>query len=211
MPRYMYTSKHRELKSTFDHIELRAKLLDYYLRSNRSNINQYITYMPTAAAEVDVVVTVVAGCFRTCSHIICKCVVTVVSHVNWNEAFYTWMSHGAYEQVVSHWNESCHLYDTSHVTREWFILLTPGPVAYIEQTIEWGANRHGSFMYVCGMTHSYVWHDSFMCVTWLIHKCDMTHSCVWHSSINTCWESAHLSPSHQDIEQRCWWRGSNEL
>jgi len=28
---------------------------------------------------------------------------------------------------------------------------------------------------VCDMTHSHVWHDSFMCVTWLIHMCDMTH------------------------------------
>ena len=26
------------------------------------------------------------------------------------------------------------------------------------------------------MTHSYVSHDSFICVTWLIHMCDMTHS-----------------------------------
>jgi len=26
---------------------------------------------------------------------------------------------------------------------------------------------------------SYRW---FMCVTWLIHVCDMTHSCVWHDS-----------------------------
>ena len=33
-------SKHRELKSTFEHIELAAKLLDYFLRSNKSNINQ---------------------------------------------------------------------------------------------------------------------------------------------------------------------------
>ena len=52
------------------------------------------------------------------------------------------------------------------------------------------------------MTHSYVWHDSFIrvtwlihmcdiadslhdsfiCVTWLIHMCDMTHSYVWHDS-----------------------------
>ena len=28
------------------------------------------------------------------------------------------------------------------------------------------------------MPHSYVWHDSFICSTWLIHMCDMTHSCV---------------------------------
>jgi len=33
---------------------------------------------------------------------------------------------------------------------------------------------------MCDMTHSYVWHDSFICVTWLIHMCDMTHSYVWH-------------------------------
>jgi len=32
------------------------------------------------------------------------------------------------------------------------------------------------------MTHSYVWHDSFICVTWLIHMCDMTHSYVRHDS-----------------------------
>jgi len=32
------------------------------------------------------------------------------------------------------------------------------------------------------MTHSYVWHDSFTCVTSLIHMCDMTHSYVWHDS-----------------------------
>jgi len=55
---------------------------------------------------------------------------------------------------------------------------------------------------MCDMTHSYVWHDSFICVTWLIHMshsichwydafnvshialamCDMTHSYVWHDS-----------------------------
>jgi len=28
---------------------------------------------------------------------------------------------------------------------------------------------------MCDMTHSYVWHDSLTCVTWLIHTCDTTH------------------------------------
>jgi len=31
----------------------------------------------------------------------------------------------------------------------------------------------------CIHTHSYVWHDLFMCATWLIHVCDMTLSHVW--------------------------------
>ena len=49
---------------------------------------------------------------------------------------------------------------------------------------------------MCDMTHLYVWHDSFICVTWLIHMCDMTHSFVWHDSficvtwlIHACLES----------------------
>jgi len=53
------------------------------------------------------------------------------------------------------------------------------------------------------MTHSYVWHDSFICVTWLIHMCDMTHSYVWHDSFicvtwlihacdMTCWFECSL-------------------
>jgi len=33
------------------------------------------------------------------------------------------------------------------------------------------------------MTHWYVWHDSLICVTWLIDMCDMTHWYVWHDSL----------------------------
>jgi len=45
--------------------------------------------------------------------------------------------------------------------------------------------RHYQFtrlVHMCDMTHSCVWHDSCICVTWRIHVCDMTHSCVWHDS-----------------------------
>jgi len=38
------------------------------------------------------------------------------------------------------------------------------------------------------MTHSYVWRDSFVCVTWRIHACDVTHSCVSHDAfIRVTW------------------------
>jgi len=33
---------------------------------------------------------------------------------------------------------------------------------------------------MCDITHSFVWHDSIIRVTWLIHTCDITHSCLWH-------------------------------
>ena len=39
-----------------------------------------------------------------------------------------------------------------------------------------------TYSYSWDMTHSYVWHDSFICVPWLIHICDMTHSHVRHDS-----------------------------
>jgi len=43
---------------------------------------------------------------------------------------------------------------------------------------------HDSFiraiLYTVAMSHSYVWYNSFICVTWLIHMCDITHSYVWH-------------------------------
>jgi len=46
---------------------------------------------------------------------------------------------------------------------------------------------HDSFMcvtwliHVCDVTHSCVWRDSFMCVTWLIHACAVTPSCLWRN------------------------------
>ena len=36
--------------------------------------------------------------------------------------------------------------------------------------------------------YSHVWHDSFICVTWLIHICDMTNPHVWYDSfIRVAW------------------------
>jgi len=34
----------------------------------------------------------------------------------------------------------------------------------------------------CDMTHWYVWHDSLICVTWLVDMCDVTHWYMWHDS-----------------------------
>jgi len=67
--------------------------------------------------------------------------------------------------------------------------------------------------HTCDMTHSYLWHDSFVCVTWLIRMCDMTHSYLWHDSfvsvtwlIHICDVIAARSDPHQKrhrIKLRC--------
>jgi len=67
------------------------------------------------------------------------------------------------------------------------------------QTHEWVMSHTWTPVHVCGVTHSYVWHDSFICVTWLIHvygdttqsyvswvhwffgiPAHTTHSYAWH-------------------------------
>ena len=35
-------------------------------------------------------------------------------------------------------------------------------------------------IHMCRMAHSYVWHGPFRCIARLIHMCGMAHSCVWH-------------------------------
>ena len=40
-------------------------------------------------------------------------------------------------------------------------------------------------IHICDMTHSYVWQDSFMCVTWMIYMCSMNHMCDMNQSCHT--------------------------
>jgi len=46
--------------------------------------------------------------------------------------------------------------------------------------------------YTCDMTHSYVWHDSFVCVKWLTYTCDMTHSYVAKGTVHSHHGDGHL-------------------
>ena len=63
------------------------------------------------------------------------------------------------------------------------------------------------FNRVCDMTHSYVWHDSFICVTWLIHMCDMTH--IANSTSHVSAES--ISGRHSHSQQLSWHDSNHEL
>ena len=82
---------------------------------------------------------------------------------------------------------------------------------------------------MCNMTYSYLSHDSFICVTWLIHTsdmtqdlciaficvtrlihvcvihmCDMTHSCLWHDSFICVTWLIHVC----DMTHSCVWHDS---
>ena len=57
---------------------------------------------------------------------------------------------------------------------------------------------------------TYVWHDSYICVTWLIHMCEMTHSYVWHDwFIRVTWlthvcDMTHLYGCHDWFIRVTW-------
>jgi len=68
-------------------------------------------------------------------------------------------------------------------------------------TYEWVMLDYTSALpiHVWDMTHSYLWHDSFICETWLTHTWDMTHTHMGYDSfihvtwlIHTC--DRHKSP-----------------
>jgi len=58
------------------------------------------------------------------------------------------------------------------------------------------------------MTHSYVWHDSFICVAWLIHMCDTTHSrrnrTHHHRDGLDMWDMTHLYMGHDSFIHVIW-------
>jgi len=66
---------------------------------------------------------------------------------------------------------------------------------------------HDSFVWATcltrtwAMTHSYVWHDSFICVTWLIHMCDMTHLYERHVSLDRVPWLIHDAVEEPQIEE----------
>jgi len=91
-------------------------------------------------------------------------------------------------------NEPCHI-PTRHVTYEWVMshewVMSPinkvrvSKYCHARSTIRAYVHAwHDAFIsHLCvtgDVTHSILWHDSFMHETRFNHVCDMTHSCVWH-------------------------------
>jgi len=58
------------------------------------------------------------------------------------------------------------------------------------------------------MTHSYVWHDAFICVTWLIHMFDMIQSYVWHDSFICAFSCVTWHIHMRSMTHSCAWQNS---
>jgi len=104
-------------------------------------------------------------------------------------------------QKIYTMNESCHAYEwvTSHI---WMSL-------WMSHVTHMNASCHACVL------HIHVWHDAFICVTWLIHMCDVTHSYVRHDSLiyitHTC-DKTHSYEWHDSFIRETWlihtWRDS---
>ena len=106
-----------------------------------------------------------------------------MSHVtNINESWHTygwvmshiWMSH------VTHMNESWHAYEWA-MSRIWmsnFTRMNESCHAYeCVMSHIWMSHIWGQiWLMASDTTHSYVWHDSFVCVAWFIRTCDVPDS-----------------------------------
>ena len=123
-----------------------------------------------------------------------------VAHSNESCHTYEWVMSCMRMRHVKHMNESCHTYIwvMSHM---WM-----GHVTYTNEschTNEWVVSNiwmshvmSHVYIHECDMTHSYMWYDSFIFVTWLIHIFDMTHSYISHDSfISVTWliQTSHVS------------------
>ena len=91
----------------------------------------------------------------------------------------------------------------THVIESRHVFWVTSCFFFFFQSHAWDDSCAAWLRHLCGMTHSFewrgswicvirlthmcdmtrdVWYDSLTCVTWLIHMCDMTHSYVWHDS-----------------------------
>jgi len=137
----------------------------------------------------------------------------VTSHVNVSR--HIWMCHITCEWVTLHMNKSRHKYGSVYMKVSYQIWMGRVTYEYVtSRIIEWCT--HGiadssiasvliyflishvthecicmhlyvtQLIHICDITHSYVWHGSFICVpymwhdscicvTWLIRMCDTTH------------------------------------
>jgi len=105
-----------------------------------------------------------------------------VTHMNGSCQTYEWVMSHIRMRHVTRMNESCHTYE------RWTML---------------HHSQHTSLIWLLDMTNSYVWHDSFIRVTWLLHTCDMTqHMNDWQCCAISS-THAHLGRMAEGTKKRC--------
>jgi len=136
-------------------------------------------------------------------------------HDSWRDVTHSYAWHDSYTYVtwlIRLWHDSI-IWDTTHdVTWPIHVLDMTHSLVWHDSFVRdmtwtyetWRMTWYASFssmkcliymcvivtllIHMCAMTHPYVWHDAFACVTWRIHMCDMTHSHVCNdSSICVTW------------------------
>jgi len=87
--------------------------------------------------------------------------VTWLIHVCvWHDSSMCGMAHACVTRLSYTWHHSS-IYDMTHIGVPWPIHMWHDALMCV------------TYSFLCDVTHSYL-HDSFICVTWLIHTCDMT-------------------------------------
>jgi len=71
---------------------------------------------------------------------------------------------------------------TERFSLSFFFFVFLGEIQGISEAMLMSRIQEMWHTYMCAMTHTCVWHDSFICVLWLIHMCAMTYSYVWQDS-----------------------------
>ena len=157
----------------------------------------------------------------------------IMSHISMKYVTPTNESCPTYAWVMSRHRVGSHMsrhtyhitHVTSHTSRHTHPISPDVCTSYITFHA-WNAYR---ILHICGiwliytwdMTHLYVWHDSFVCVTWLICMCDMaqtlaaegchrTHQCVRYDSYSCMiWliymrDMTHLNVGHNSFVRVAW-------
>ena len=103
---------------------------------------------------------------------------------------HVWMSHGTHMNASWHRSHTCIFGSLSFVWGTWL-------VCTCDMTHTW-------LIHMWDMTHSYVGHESFTCVTWLIHKCEQVLQLQTHSWRIQSWDMTHSYVGYDSFIRWTW-------